>query len=119
MPKQIKQNLRERSHKPQTNVKGIRPAGVNQLGAKYGDHVTERPKTGFRGEPMREGKSFQPCGFGNEQTMGTNGPGKGMNLYGKSGTNQQYGAANPGNAPNKSTDILKSYGPDYRAKGSR
>jgi hypothetical protein len=89
-------NIRERNHAPKTSVKGIRPAGVNQLGAKAGNKITEKGKSDFRGEPLREGKSFQPCPFGNELTMGTNGPGKGVVNYGKSGSQGLQGTPSYG-----------------------
>jgi hypothetical protein len=92
---------REVRHNPKANVKGVRPAGVQMLGTKQGNHIMEDGKTSYRGERWDHGVSFQPVPMGNTLTnnVGLGGPGKGRTLYGQSGTQQQYGAANPGNAP--------------------
>ena len=43
--------------------------------------------------------------------MALSGPGAGREVM-RSGGQGQHGAANPGNAPAKSTDILRQFGPD-------
>ena len=73
--------------------------------------------TGYTGERLHNDRNFQPTPFGNEVAARTTcGPGGSRTLYGKSGSQQQHGAANPGNGPAKSTDILSQFGPDYKPR---
>jgi hypothetical protein len=84
-----------------TGSKGVQPGYAGQLGTMKGDHATSSGDV--RGDP-RIGKDAmaKPAGntvkFGNEvaTNVGKGGPGTGRNLYGSSGTNRQYGAADPG-----------------------
>jgi hypothetical protein len=96
----------------------IRPAGVSQLGYAVGDHSTNSGKsTGYKGEPLHSPeRNFNPVPFGNEVALnvGPGGCGTGRTLYGKSGSQGQHGATNPGNAPAKNRDTLSEFGPDYR-----
>jgi hypothetical protein len=102
----------------------VHQGGAGQIGIAQGSHVMDRRRdSGYRGEPLRG--ALRPAGgpggvpLGNELSVKTVcGPGGPRNLYGQSGTNQQYGAPNPGNAPNKSTDILRQFGADYKAPRS-
>jgi hypothetical protein len=51
-----------------TGSHSTRPAGVAQIGAMQGDHVTNRAgSTGYRGERLHNpSKNFQPVPFGNQ-----------------------------------------------------
>jgi hypothetical protein len=86
-----------------------RPGGVAALGSSYGDHTDRNPSTGYRGPKFHDGKNFQPTPFGNEIAARTVcGPGGSRKVYG-SGTQQTYGAANPGNPPpNSRRDALNN-----------
>ena len=67
--------------------------------------------TGWRPGPLYGGKGYSnPVGPTN---MALSGPGAGREVM-RSGGQGQHGAANPGNAPAKSTDILRQFGPDSR-----
>jgi hypothetical protein len=94
----------------------VRPGGTNAPGSSYGSHVTNQSDTGYRGPKFYGDKSFQPVPFGNEVALnvGKGGCGTGRTLYGQSGSQQQYGAGNPGSAPAKNRDILSEFGDDYR-----
>jgi hypothetical protein len=104
--------------------RAINPGGVGQIGQSQGDHVTNKNKT-LRGsvEPVRG--DLRPAGspgsvpLGNAVALnvGRGGPGAGRKLYGQSGMQGQHGTASPGNPPSKSTDILRQFGPDYKAPG--
>jgi hypothetical protein len=81
--------------------RNARPAGVAQLGQAQGDHITNRPgSTGYRGEKLHgpAERNFQPVPFGNSVALnvGQGAPGAGRTLYGKSGSQGQHGAPNPG-----------------------
>jgi hypothetical protein len=74
----------------------INPGGVSQLGGAIGNHVTDGPRTtlNYRGDKMIAGDLVRPGQprMGNEVAFTTQaGPGGSRNLYGQSGTNQQYG----------------------------
>jgi hypothetical protein len=88
---------------------------VGQLGNKQGSHITRHSDTNYRGEPLHNERSFQPVKFGNEVALnvGKGGPGTGRQVM-SCGSQGQHGQAAPGNAPSKSTDILRQFGPDYR-----
>jgi hypothetical protein len=76
--------------------------GVSQIGQSLGNHVTESARKGQPVENLYGAK--QPAGgpggipLGNQKALdiGKGGVGTGRNLYGQSGTNKQYGPANPG-----------------------
>jgi len=78
--------------------KGVSPRGVSQVGGSYGNHATDRVgKSTGAVEPIYGGPSFQSVPFGNEVSAATKcGPGGSRNLYGQSGSQQQYGPAAPG-----------------------
>lgn len=93
-----------------------RPAGVAQLGASQGNHITNKSSTNYRGEPLHNPeRNFQPVRFGNEAALnvGKGGCGTGRTIY-KTGSQDQHGAPAPGNPPAKNTDILSQFGPDTR-----
>jgi hypothetical protein len=99
-------------------------SGVSQFGEAVGDHITKRGgSSGYRGDPVRGG--LRPAGspgsvpLGNQVALNVQGggPGKGRTVYG-CGSQDMHGSANPGNAPNKSTDILNQFGPNYKAPRS-
>jgi hypothetical protein len=81
----------------------VRHQGVAQIGSSIGNHVTDKRGTVGRGVEKVRGE-LRPAGgpsgipLGNQiaGNVGKGAPGAGRNLYGKSGTNQQYGEANPG-----------------------
>jgi hypothetical protein len=103
-----------------SGAKGVSPGWVGQQGQAQGDHITNRAaSTNYRGEPRLSGQNFQPVKFGNEVALnvGRGGPGSGRKLYGQGGTQGQHGTTSPGNPPSKSTDILRQFGPDYKAPG--
>jgi hypothetical protein len=77
----------------------VNPRAVSQIGQSLGNHVTETRKTTNPTEKMY-GANTQPVKFGNEIALnvGGGGPGKGRNLWGKSGTNCVTGPVNPGGA---------------------
>ena len=109
--------ITERPVRTGTGSRGTHPGGVAQLGQHTGDHTTNRPgSTGYRGEPLHNNRNFQPVKFGNEVALnvGKGGCGTGRTLYGQAGSQGTHGATNPGNAPAKSTDILRQFGPDSR-----
>jgi hypothetical protein len=93
----------ERPVKTGSRAEAISERGTSQIGQSLGNHITDRRGTVSRAiEPVRG--SLRPAGgpggikLGNELAgnVGKGAPGAGRNLYGKSGTNQQYGQANPG-----------------------
>ena len=98
----------------------VRPGGTNQLGYKYGTHNTEAGQgtLDYRGQKLYGGAGY-PSRLGNEVAENTVcKPGGSRTLYGKSGSQMQYGA-NAGSPKPQGREILSEYGPDYRAKGSR
>jgi hypothetical protein len=84
-----------------------------------GDHVTRGGSSGYRGDPLHSGRSFQPVKFGNEVALnvGKGGCGTGRTIY-KTGSQGTQGTTNPGNPRPQGRDILSSYGPDYRKPGN-
>jgi hypothetical protein len=90
--------LREVGQRLGTPAKGVQPGWASQLGMAKGDHTTKGDLSG----KVVVGKSSMspPAGgaqkLGNEMTMPYGPKGQGRTVYGQSGTNQQYGAANPG-----------------------
>ena len=97
----------------------INERGVAQIGTSRGNHATNRAGL-LKGDVERVRGQLRPSGgpggvpLGNEvaRNVGKGGCGTGRVLYGKSGSQQQYGSANPGSAPAKNTDILRQFGPD-------
>ena len=77
---------------------GYTPGGVAQYGSAVGNHTTEGNTTNYKGDPLHT--KSPPAGgnqrLGNEMTMPYGPKGEGRTLYGKSGTNQQYGEADRG-----------------------
>jgi len=63
--------------------RGTDPGGVGQLGNKVGSHVRGQSDTGYRGEPLHSGGSFQPVPFGNQVALnvGRGGPGTGRDVH--------------------------------------
>jgi hypothetical protein len=94
-----------------TGSHSTRPAGVNQIGAMYGNKVTHmKGTTDFRGERLHNDRSFQPTKFGNEVALnvGKGGPGTGRTLYGQSGSQGCHGQPAAGNPPpNRQRDPLE------------
>jgi hypothetical protein len=72
------------------------PAAVNQLGAKVGDHITNKDSTDYRGEELVRGKGYMPP-VGPTDNVKAEGAGGGRKLYGQCGTQGTYGAVEPGN----------------------
>jgi hypothetical protein len=102
-----------------TGSRATTPGYVGQLGNKQGDHVTRGGSSGYRGEPMHSGRSFQPVPFGNEVALnvGKGGCGTGRTIY-KTGSQGMAGQPAAGNPPAQRGDILSQYGPDYRRPGN-
>jgi len=91
--------------------KSTRPAGVAQIGASQGNHITNKSETGYRGEKLHNPeRNFQPVKFGNEVALnvGKGGCGTGRTIY-STGSQSQHGATNPGNPrPNTQRDALEN-----------
>jgi hypothetical protein len=105
----------EKPIKTGTGSRSARPAGVAQIGASQGDHITNKSDTGYRGERLHNDRTFQPVKFGNEVALnvGKGGCGTGRDIH-ASGSQGTHGATNPGNAPAKGKDILGMYGPESK-----
>ena len=100
----------EKPVKTGTGSRGTRPAGVAMFGTIQGDHVTNKDSTGYTGEPLHGGRSFQPVKFGNEVALnvGKGGPGTGRNVM-ACGSQGTHGATNPGDPrPNRYRDPLNN-----------
>jgi hypothetical protein len=106
------------------NAKG--PGGVNQIGAHWGSHVTnKRESSSYRGDPLDLGSGYNSgVPFGNTLTtnVGGGGPGKGRDIINKCGSQGTYGSVNPGNprtVPGKGNkdSLIDSFGPSYRGSG--
>jgi len=102
-------NVRE-STREKPRVRAASPGVVSAWGAHLGNHVTGE---GGRNEVFKQEKlyspGFQPCEFGNTKALEGSGkgarPGGGnRTLYGKSGTQQQYGPSAPA-AKDYSVDV--------------
>ena len=89
--------------------RGTRPGGAASLGQVYGNHVTNRDHTDYRGPKFHDDKSFQPTPFGNEVAASTVcKPGGSRDVH-ASGSQQRWGDANPGNPrPNTQRDPLNN-----------
>ena len=103
------------SSNPQSEPKAYarNPAAVAQYGELVGNHRTTfgGSETRYKGEPDTMRKGYRPPV--GPTSFSNTGVGGGRTIY-KSGSQCQTGAANPGNAPAKSTDILRQFGPDSR-----
>jgi hypothetical protein len=109
-------NVTERPVKYGQPAKEKLVRGVSQIGSSLGDHATERAAKLTKAiEPVRGGPLTGAINvkLGNEvaRNVGGGGPGTGRVTM-RSGSQQQWGAAAPGNAPAKNTDILNQFGPD-------
>lgn len=105
--------------------RAINERGVAQIGSSRGNHATERAGLLTEDiEPVRRG--LRPAGspgaipLGNEvaTNVGKGGCGTGRTLYGQSGSQGTHGPV-AGTPKPQGADILSSYGPDYRGRGSR
>jgi hypothetical protein len=105
----------EKSVRTGSGSRGTRPAGVAMFGQSQGDHITNKDSTGYRGEHLHGGRSFQPVKFGNEVALnvGKGGPGTGRDVH-ASGSQGQHGQPAQGNPPAQQGDILNQYGPNIR-----
>jgi hypothetical protein len=83
----------EQSVRTGTGSRGTRPGGAESIGKIYGDHVTNKDNTGYRGPKFHDDKSFQPVKFGNEVALnvGKGGCGTGRTLYGQAGSQGTHG----------------------------
>jgi hypothetical protein len=86
-----------------TRAREMNPRGVSQIGSSLGNHPTDGGGKALRSvEPVRRqlAPAGQPGGvpLGNEVACNVRGggPGRGRNLWGQSGSQKQWGAANPG-----------------------
>jgi hypothetical protein len=79
----------------------MRPRGVSQIGESIGNKSTETgkvkgiPSEKIQGKSLPAGLSV-PLGNALATNVGAGGPGKGRNLWGKSGSNCVTGPVNPG-----------------------
>jgi hypothetical protein len=90
--------------------RAIRPAGVAQLGASQGTHITEHGELPYRGISMKAGAAL-PSKLGNEIAAQTRcGPGGSRNVY-RTGVQGQHGSVNPGGS--RITDT-RGHWPDKR-----
>jgi hypothetical protein len=103
-------NIVEPRVKTGTGSRGTRPGGAAALGSVYGNHVTNRDHTDYRGPKFHDGKSFQPVKFGNEVALnvGGGGPGTGREVMasGSQGCHGQPAAGSP--RPNRQRDALNN-----------
>jgi hypothetical protein len=108
----------ERPVRTGSGSRGTNPGGVGQLGQKQGDHITRGGSSGYRGDPLHTGRSFQPVPFGNEVALnvGKGGCGTGRTLYGQAGSQGLHGGTNPGNPRPQQGDILSNYGPESSSR---
>ena len=104
--KNVREATRERPR-----VRAANPSMVSDWGAHRGAHVTSDGgrDVRFKNEPLYQGNSFPACEFGNTKALEGSGkgarPGGGnRTLYGKSGTQQQYGPSAPA-AKDYSVDV--------------
>ena len=93
MTKQVSKNVKRVSQVLGQPRKAASVAGVAQKGQHVGDHVTNKGSTGYRGEPLFGGASFNSgVALGNEVASKTQcGPG-GSRTVMKSGSQGQQGA---------------------------
>jgi hypothetical protein len=86
------------------------PGGVGQFGNLQGAHATNKGDTGYRGDPVRGGRGYEPPGMISDPVKAV-GVGGGRTIY-KSGSQEQYGSG--GTEKPAGRDILSDFGPDYR-----
>jgi hypothetical protein len=100
----------EKPVKTGSGSRGTRPGGAESIGKVYGDHITNKDTTGYRGPKFHNDKSFQPVKFGNEVALnvGKGGCGTGRTLYGQAGSQGTHGAVNPGNPRPHGRGILNN-----------
>jgi hypothetical protein len=104
----------ERPVRTGSGSRGTSPGGVGQIGNIQGDHITRGGSSGYRGDPLHSGRSFQPVAFGNEIAARTVcGPGGSREVL-RSGGQGTHGATNRGSPRPQRGDILSQFGPDYR-----
>jgi hypothetical protein len=88
---------------------GTRPGGAAALGQVYGNHVTNRDHTSYRGPKFHTDQTFHSgVKYGNEVSLnvGKGGPGTGRTIY-EHGSQCQTGT-NPGSPrPNTQRDALE------------
>jgi hypothetical protein len=86
-----------------------RPAGVNMLGAMQGNKATsQKGTTGYTGEKLHGGKSFQPVKFGNEIALNSkSAPGQGRRIYASGSQACQGQPAQGSPRPNAQRDALE------------
>jgi hypothetical protein len=103
-------NVTHPSVRTGTGSRGVRESGAASLGSVYGDHVTNKDSTGYRGPKFHSDKSFQPVPFGNEVALnvGKGGCGTGRTIH-SCGSQGTHGATNPGSPrPNTYRDALEN-----------
>ena len=94
-------NVPVRTGKP---GRAIDPAAVAQLGGSYGNHITERRETNYRGEKWLEGKRPVEQEMGNTIAAKTVcGPGGSREVF-KSGSQGQSSPVRSPNASGRSFD---------------
>jgi hypothetical protein len=91
----------------------VNPGAVAQLGGSYGDHITDRPGTNYRGEPWTVGKPPISVPLGNElaKNVGKGGPGAGREVM-RCGSQTGVSPVRSPNATGK--DILNEFGPNSK-----
>ena len=80
------------------------PGGVSQYGGAQGDHITNKSGTGYRGDPVRLGRGYEPPGMISDPVKAV-GVGGGRTIY-KTGTQCQTGSADPGSPRPQGRGIL-------------
>jgi hypothetical protein len=102
-------NVVQQSVRTGSGSRGTRPGGAESIGKSYGDHITNKDSTGYRGPKFHDDKSFQPVPFGNQVALnvGKGGPGTGRTLYGQSGQQGQHGPV-AGSPRPRGRDILNN-----------
>jgi len=105
----LKTRSKSESTREKPKVRAASPSAVSDWGTHRGSHVTgESGREVFKQEKLYS-PGFQPCDFGNTKALEGSGkgarPGGGnRTLYGKSGTQQQYGPSAPA-AKDYSVDV--------------
>jgi hypothetical protein len=100
----------EKPVKTGSGSRGTRPGGAESIGKVYGDHVTNKDSTGYRGPKFHSDQSFNPVKFGNEVALnvGPGGCGTGRTLYGQAGSQGLHGSVNAGSPrPNPRRDATE------------
>jgi len=94
-----------------TGSRGTRPGGAASLGQVYGNHVTNRDHTDYRGPKFHSDQTFHSdVKFGNEVSLnvGKGGPGTGRDVH-ACGSRGLQGSVNPGQPrPNTQRDPLNN-----------